>query len=111
MKSQNAAIYCRVDDDKEYASRQEKLDIMYYRLAAFAHAHKMSIVSYYEDTENTPDILSPPGITDLLADYNNGLFNAILVTNYNQIPKSILDNMLESIYSISTSERIQKALQ
>lgn len=110
MKLQKAAIYCQVDDGKEYTLCQEELDKMYYRLAAFAHAHKMSIISYYEDINAVPGTLSPPGLTDLLADYNNGLFNTILVTNYSQVPKGILDNMLENIYSIKSSERIQKAL-
>lgn len=110
MKSQKAAIYCRVDDDKEYASQQEKLDKMYFRLASFAHAHEMSIVSYYEDIANVSAALPLSGITDLLDDYNSGLFKAILVTNYNQLPKGILVAMLESIYSVNTSERIHKAL-
>lgn len=105
MSNQKTAIYCRPKTSNNPEFLREELDKMYFRLAAFAHAHKMLIISYYEDTELIMGNRIPARLSNLLVDYEKGLFDTILVTNYKQISQFPLPHILASTYSIDSSER------
>lgn len=48
MKQKNVAILCRIMSNTVSGVRRNELDAVYFRLMAYANAHKLNIKAYYE---------------------------------------------------------------
>lgn len=103
MELQRAVIYCRIDNCNDPIIQRMALDSMFFRLAAYANSHKLSIVSYYEDNGYSVSDYTRPGLTSLLSDFNNIPFDTVLVARNSQILSP--HKYPFAIQSIETSER------
>lgn len=105
MKVHKAVIYCRVDDRKEIKNQRTMLDTLFFRLQSYAHAHKISVVNYYEDISHTVHDHTNSGFMQLLFDSKNVDFDTILVASYDQIAHKFSQNSPFLILSLEVSER------
>lgn len=105
MELQQAVIYCRIDNCNDSIIQRMAIDSMFFRLAAYANSHKLSIVSYYEDNGYSVSDYTRPGLTSLLSDFTNMPFDTVLVARNSQILDNSPHKYPFAIQSIETAER------
>ena len=78
-------IYCRVDGGGNPDLRRDALEMQKQELERYAAKKRLQISGYYEDDGFPGHDLSRPGLTQLLKDYDAGLFQQVLVVNRNRL--------------------------
>jgi len=105
VKLHKAVIYCRTENYNNIKIQRSKLDTLFFRLQAFAHAHNLSVVNYYEDIRHSPNDHTRPGLLQLLSDSKCGDFDTILVASYDQLGDDSIQQYPFFIPSLDISER------
>lgn len=85
MSGTRVAIYCRVDQGGNTEIRQQALTEQYNRLKHYASHKSLQIVARYEDNGYAGNTLDRPGLTKMLADFQAGHFDTVLVINHDRL--------------------------
>lgn len=85
MEGEKVAIYCRVDWGGEKESRRASLDFQYKHLQRYARKLGLEIISYYEDDGFSGHDMTRPGLQQMLADYQEKKFSAVLVLSIDRL--------------------------
>lgn len=81
-----AAIYCRVDQGGNAETQYDALEAQRIRLEQYALHHNIPIAGYYEDRGYPGQHLTErPGLTRLINDCLEGLFDTVLVVNHDRL--------------------------
>lgn len=80
-----AAIYCRVDGGGSLEMRRDALEMQKRELERYAVRKRIHVSGYYEDDGFPGYDLKRPGLTQMLKDYDAGLFEQILVVNRSRL--------------------------
>lgn len=106
MIKKKVAIYCSADSDIYPGEQRNYLDACFFRLLAYAHAHRMQVIKYYEDAKGCSDNDSRLGIVQLQFDLAKEPIDAILVIDSQQLSNRIDYKYLQLVVSIKTTERL-----
>ena len=80
-----AAIYCRVDQGGNTEMQHETLEFQKIRLKQYALRHNIQITGYYEDCGYPGHLTDRPGLTRLINDCLEGLFDTVLVLDHDRL--------------------------
>lgn len=80
MKGKRVALYCRVDGGGDSPVYQQALSIQRGKLERYAGERGLQIAGCYEDAGYAGHDLARPGLRQMLADWEGGKFDAVLVT-------------------------------
>lgn len=111
MEQKRVAIYCRINNRNDIILQRSALDGMFFRLAAYAHSHKLHIAAYYEDIVLPTDDTKTHGLTKLLADSSYMNFTVVLVTKISQIPIETISEFPIEIQSLDSLDRAHRLFQ
>lgn len=79
MEGKRVALYCRVDGGGDAQVCQQALLMQRDGLETYARERGLQIVGYYKDAGYAGCDLTRPGLRQLLADWEEGKFDAVLV--------------------------------
>lgn len=106
MIRKNAVIYCFADSNIYPGVKRTYLDACFFRLLAYANAHGMQVVAYYEDIQEQLENDLRSGLMRLQSDLAKKSIDTILVIDSKQLPKSISYKYSQKVVSIKTTERV-----
>lgn len=85
MERKRVAIYCRVDRGGNPEMRQEALELQKRKLEHYAQKKGVQISGYYEDDGFPGHDLERPGLTQMMKDYQAGIFKQVLVVDRSRL--------------------------
>lgn len=105
MKTQ-VAVYCRADSGTNPEIRRAALEMQYWRLKEYARERGFQITAYYEDSGFSALEPDRPGLQKLMADFQDGKFQTLLVVNMDRLSRGQIGNLkswpfpIESIHPL-----------
>lgn len=92
MQQTKAAIYCRIDGGRSSEYMKEGMDSQQNRLNGYAEKNGFQIVGIYSDLGKNGISDDRPGLNQLFADANAGLFHTVLVLERNRLFRNSLQH-------------------
>lgn len=106
-----AAIYCRVDQGENAETQCDTLETQKNRLEQYALHHNIQIVGYYEDYGSSGHQTKRPGLTRLIDDCLEGLFDVVLVVNHDRLYRGNRCKPLQWPFRIWTIDQPQRNVE
>lgn len=106
----NAAIYCRVDGGGSSKMRRDALEMQKQELERYAVRKRIHVSGYYEDDGFPGYDLKRPGLTQMLKDYDAGLFEQILVVNRSRLYRGSCWNEPQWPFQICSIKQLEHDL-
>lgn len=92
MQQTKAAIYCRIDGGGNSEYMKEAMDIQQNRLNEYAEKNSFQIVGSYNDLGKNGISDNRPGLNQLLADAEAGMFQTVLVLKRDRLFRNSLQH-------------------
>lgn len=98
LSPQRVAIYTRVSTDHQ-AEEGFSMEVQHEKLMEYINRNKLTLFKFYSDPGVSAKNLNRPGIKDLLRDFEDDLFDIILVHKLDRLTRNIgdLHSLVEQI--------------
>ena len=101
------AIYCRVDNGGNKEAEEETIKVQRFKLEQYLKNNGLHLSEFYEDIGYPGYDLDRPGFQKLLADYNDGKFEIVLVTSIDRLFRSSTQGKVKFPFYIKSLNSIE----
>lgn len=111
MGDKRTAIYCRVDRGGSPETRRDALKLQRQQLEQYAAIKGLQLSGCYEDNGFPGNDLTRPGLVQLMQDYDAGVFEQVLVVNYNRLYRGSHRNETHWPFQICSLNQLEHNLE